>query len=253
MTVDFQSLAALYSNGLLFPSSLYLLVNGRSDLKRVKLLTKDKISLIGVANQNEIEIPIDLSSLLHPVTLTVDAGKQSQPFAVTWEIPGSYFRTSESPKLRIDLSSTDGDDAYVLFDGREWTGAYHNLSEASTIDRGQLNIHIENVKDAKTEGYVGQPPHVNLVGTGDYYINGIKQVSVLSAGQHVDWVTGEDGNWSWILTVIAICVIVGAGVALFACLPRQAPRPPAPRVEPAPERADEESHFATIDDPEVEA
>jgi hypothetical protein len=252
MTVDFVSLAALWRNDLLFPSSLYLLVNGGSNLRRVKLLAKDKILLVGIANQAEIEIPIDLSSLSHPITLAVEAGKQAEPFVVTWEIPGSYFHISESPKLRIDLSGTDGEDAYVLFNGRDWTGAYHNLSEAISLDRGQLNIHIENVRDSKTGEYAGQPPHVNLLGTGDYYINGVKQVSVLSLGQHEDSILGDDTNWPGIFVILAVCGIVGAGLALFFCLPRQKLQPPKPRIEPTAERDDDASHFGTVDEPEVE-
>jgi hypothetical protein len=254
MSIDFTSLASFHKNELLFPCTLYMRVIGGTELKQIFLQTTEAITLVGYIHGKKVQIPLDLSRLSHPITLSTQAPTEEEPLVVDWEIPDSLLRTVRPPEVRIDLSETPGDDVFVTFTGRAFTGSHHNLSEAITIDHGQHNIHIASAKDTKTGQYAGQPPHVRLEGVGDYYINGMKQVSAMSQGHHDDSVLEEDSIWPGILVPIVVCAAIIGGMTVFWYLPRAVPPPRVIRIDAAAPR-DDGVHFPSVDpdDPKVEA
>jgi hypothetical protein len=147
--------------------------------------------------------------------------------------------------LRIDVSGTD--DAYIVFRGRRWVRRFHNLSDRITVIHGQTNIHIEDAKDSRGE-YVGQPPHVALIGDGDYYINGKKQTSRFSQGNHLGNSVGGDMDRVWWVRAgvfIVVCIFV---FALIGCCEPAAPRKVRRAVQVEAHQSDlDSSQFPIVD------
>jgi hypothetical protein len=223
-----------------------MLVDGGDRLSEVIIHGSDSITLVGVVGKGKREIPIDLSKLTKPLTLSTQAATKEDPFVVNYDAADSAF--SHPPRLRIDLSSVQGSDAYVRFVGKRWTGSSHNLSQYISIYRGQLSIHVESAKDSDGR-FVGQPPHVHIDGDGDFYINGLKQVSLLSPGQYDE--PPNDLDWSRFIVLLFLAVAaVLVGVLLCGLTPA-AQQPKTGKIhtiDPQPEQqVDPSSQFPTIE------
>jgi hypothetical protein len=138
---------------------------------------------------------------------------QAEIIRIEWT---QHEMSEDIPNLRLDVSGALGDDAYVVFAGRSWRGQFHNLTDHITIDHGQLNVHVS----AEPEGW--QPPHVALVGEGDYYINGVRQVSVFSPGNHEDGIIGDEqksGGFFWVAGMMLL--VTAIGLVICTCLPKE--------------------------------
>jgi hypothetical protein len=211
MTIDFTSLYRFFEDGLLFPSSLYMLIDGGSRLRKIVIQGKTEIEVVGKFGSGEVSVPVALSRLTRPITIKTRRATEKRPLVIEWAAPEPWIGHVDAPQMRIDLTDVPGDDAFLVFTGRKWAGEYHNFSDSISVSHGQLNIHISSQKDEKG-AFLGQPPHVELEGDGDYYINEVKQVSALSKGQHLDGVFGGDadrGSWGIPLLIGGALAVVG--------------------------------------------
>jgi hypothetical protein len=244
MTVDVVSLAHLAERTVLLPCTLYMFVVGGAQLAAVGLESSNSVSFSGKFGL----VTVDISRLSKP--LTVSATK-ADPLVINWNITDSLFFTAGVPRLRIDVSQSAGD-PHISFRGRKWTGLYHNISEKIMVIHGQADIHIENAKD-DSGSFVGEPPHVRLIGDGDYYLNGKKQASQFSPGNHQDE-AAADREDSFLLAVFA--AVVGLGLVFvvgFVCVltpraKRRQPVTPAPLVETRANEDPDSSQFPVVDD-----
>lgn len=196
MRSDLYSLRSLQEEGLLTTCSLYLTVDGDHDLTMISIEDTDLIKLYSDSENEDNEnkdakeiqpISIDTSELTEngPTFISHVGNSYENPFIVRWNARDSLFHHDEVPLMRIDVSGTDGDEAFVQFEGRSWTDKYHNLTSRITVIHGLLDIHIMTpVKNLQQHLFSGQPPHVDLIGDADYYINDVKQVSIFSPGNH---------------------------------------------------------------------
>jgi hypothetical protein len=250
LTIDIHSLAEFHKLGLLFPCTKFLSVLGEESIAQITVKSHDRIEVYGTAAP-EVAIPLDLSVLSSPVTIAVSSATEERPLIVIWAAVDLFVLRTQPPLLRLDVSQVQGEDAFVKFTGRKWTGSYHNMSESFTVVHGQKNIHIEAGRD-RDGNYVGQPPHVVLEGEGDYYINGIKQTSPLSLGNHGNDTIFEDTNWGGLLVIGIVIAVVIAIVGLLGrawCCPRNEYRRRVyggARVERRWEDEMEISHFLNI-------
>jgi hypothetical protein len=242
MTADVGSLYELSRRGLLFPSTLYMHVTSGAEALRIGIAGPTDIALAGESIE---PIRIDTSRLSTPLTVSVGRATKDVPLVVEWLIKDARVPLSDAPQLRIDVSEMD--DAYIVFRGRRWVREYHNLSDLITVIHGQANIHVEDAKDS-SGNYVGQPPHVQLIGDGDYYVNGRKQSSRFAEGNHLgDAVGGETDQVWW----IKVGLFVVLSVVAFALILSFEPMRPAkvrkvPRAE-AHHRDPDSPQFPVVD------
>ena len=207
MTIDMSTLISLDSEQLLSPCSLYLVVNGEQDLNKISI---DNPTSITLYSKDGKSVNIDTSELTEtsPTFTTHLAGNEKEPFVVEWNGDSTIFNHELIPPMRIDVSGTKGEDAYVEFTGRKWTHDFHNITDKITVVHGQLDIHIMTHQNENGK-FEGQPPHVSLVGFADYYINDVRQVSVFSTGNHE--FNENDDEDSFLITKIV-------GGIIFGCL-----------------------------------
>jgi hypothetical protein len=166
---------------------------------------------------------VDLSGLTRPMTIKTKRATEEQPLVIKWGVSEPWIGHVDAPKMRIDVMDVPGDGAFLVFTGEKWAGEYHNFSESINITHGQLNIHISNEKDERG-AFLWQPPHVQLEGDGDYYIDEVKSVSVLSKGQHVDGVFGGDADGGPRDCHCSSGVLAMLGICLYYCTrPTQTP------------------------------
>ena len=222
VTADLMSLAVLTGADILAPCTHYMTVVGEDKLSRIFITGQADLRLEDAFKR--YVVPVDLELLENPITILSTGATHDAPLTITWSIEDSaWFKTQiPVPQMRIDLSSIVADEAYVLFNGRKWEGDYHNISNRVSISYGQTDLHVEADKDS-LEGYVGQPPHVKLDGLGDYYINGKKQATFTSPGNH----SGDDDDdddvfniWGFLGIGLLIGAVIGAIVVMYVFRPR---------------------------------
>lgn len=236
MRADLYSLRSLQDNKLLSPCSLYLTVDGDHDLTMISIEDTNIVKLHsnsahdddddknGKNTKSDEPITIDSSHLIDngPTYISHVGNSYDNPLIVRWNARDSIFHHDDIPLMNIDVSGTDGDEAFIQFDGRSWTDKFHNLTSRITVIHGLLDIHIMTpVKDLQEHHFSGQPPHVNLVGDADYYINDIKQISIFSPGNHnLDGDNDEIDTRSRTKTTMIIfgLIIAGFVIALIVFL-----------------------------------
>ncbi|OHT08217.1 hypothetical protein TRFO_23288 [Tritrichomonas foetus] len=252
MTSDLDSLFSLDKLGLLSPCSLYLTVNGDHELTKIRIDDSEKVTLFKGEDKS---VTVDLSGLLDSIPTFISHLGQSDdnPLVVQWNAHDTINNHDMIPQMRIDVSGTDGDDAYVQFIGRKWTDDFHNISERVTVVHGQVDIHI--LTKLKQDGsYSGQPPHVALVGDADYYINDVKQVSVFAPGNHQFSDDDEDEKSSIVKYVLIGLGVAAAVVAFIIFMRRPRGDTEMPKMRMAPEHDNEEddqlANFLNTDDDE---
>ncbi|OHT15266.1 hypothetical protein TRFO_42625 [Tritrichomonas foetus] len=215
LTADMFTLKSLKkeSNGLIYPSKLYFHANGGKDL--VKVQADDSKHITVFDNTDDDDIQIDISMLTNAVQITTSHGYSiDDPFIINID-ENAFNKPSEIPKMLIDVSNVEGDDAFVKFTGRKWKDGFHNLTDRVTIVHGQLNIHLLS-KQSKSGKYTQQPPHVTLDGDGDYYINLIKQASVFAPGNHENGDDDDEPKTIYIFTALLLVLAVLTIMAIAA-------------------------------------
>lgn len=234
MRSDLHSLQSLQSNDLLNPCSLYLTVEGEDELYQISILDSDTLKIYGLKDDHTDNDENELQNSKYDPEITLDVGNLAEsaamfnierktsyehPFIVHWAADGKIRTPSQIPHFSIDLSQSSNE-AFVQFEGRKWTEGFHNLTSFITVFYGLVEIHImTQVKDLENSVFSGQPPHVNLIGDTDYYINDVKQVSVNAPGNHSSSEDDDDEkNVSKNTIVIFGIIIVGFLLALFVFL-----------------------------------
>ena len=114
------------------------------------------------------------------------------------------------------------------------------------------------VKNLQEHLFSGQPPHVDLIGDADYYINDVKQVSIFSTGNHdlIDGDNDEIDTRSKTKTTIIIFGLITFGfiVALIVFLntPRGDIEMPKMRIVPQHDSQEDDqlASYLNVDDEE---
>lgn len=217
MTIDITSLHSLYniSPHLIYPSKNYLHIDGGCQLKAISIDNNRYVSLFDNVDF-ESGIQIDVSMLFTPLQVCTGYGDSlERPFIVRLD-EKSLHHVDDVPDVFIDVQNIPSGESFVMFSGRKsFEGEFHNLTKKITVSYGQTNIHLmTKVENAKKEIFNGVPPHVTLIGDGEYYINNEKQGSVFAPGNIVsndnDDVDDSDGRgfWFWFLVGIVLMIIV---------------------------------------------
>ena len=247
LTADLSSLASLAGSELLSPCTHYMTVLGEDKLSRIFITGQADLRLEDAFKR--YAVPIDLELLENPITIVSTGATKDQPLTITWSIEdSSWFKTQiPVPQMRIDLSGIIAEEAHVVFNGRRWEGDYHNISHRVSITYGQTDLHIESDRD-RMEGFIGQPPHVKLDGDGDYYINGKKQATFTSPGNHRGDDDDEDDGfsiWGFLGSGLLIGALIGGLVVMFVFRPRnRVSNVPYSMAMPGQERPDDEQELA---------
>lgn len=169
MIVDFTSIESLQSNQLLTPCHLFQTVNGGIKLNKIEIKKNNKILLCSSDSCVKIDVENIRESV--PTFNTLYGSSERRPFIFI--LP---MKSSDIPRIQLDVSQVENGNSYIEFESIEFSNENHVLTDKITVIHGLNNIHIMTpYEDGK---FIGEPPHVSLVGEADYYINEVKQVSV---------------------------------------------------------------------------
>ncbi|KAK8870868.1 hypothetical protein M9Y10_008766 [Tritrichomonas musculus] len=183
MIVDFTSIESLQSNQLLTPCHLFQTVNGGIKLNKIEIKKNNKILLCSSDSCVKIDVENIRESV--PTFNTLYGSSERRPFIFI--LP---MKSSDIPKIQLDVSQVENGNSYIEFESIEFSNENHVLADKITVIHGLNNIHIMTpYEDGK---FIGEPPHISLVGEADYYINEVKQVSVYVAPDHMTIENDDD-------------------------------------------------------------
>lgn len=215
MTIDLTSLKSIYeiSPNLIYPSKNYLIIDGGYEFEGFSIENNRYISLYDNQEMDNGYL-IDVSMLSTTVQLSTSFNSSlNRPFFVHIK-DATFSHPEEIPSVYVDIANVQQTDSYVMFTGRKkWDGEFHNLANKITVSYGQTNIHL--MTKLKKNTFFEKPPHVTLIGDGEYYVNDVKQGSVFAPGDSVasdnDNVDDEKNRFGFIFIVLllisACCVI----------------------------------------------
>lgn len=184
MISDLYSVQSLQNHDLLTPCSSYITINGGIFLNKIEIKKTNVISLYSIDSYSDKQgscVDINVGNIFEfvPTIKTMYGSTESQPLR--------FVLTSKSiviPKIQIDVSQVERGNSYIQFEGIDYTNEFHVLTNKITVIHGLNNIHI--MTPYEDGEFIGKPPHVSLIGDGDYYINEVKQVSIYVPQNHVN-------------------------------------------------------------------
>jgi hypothetical protein len=159
LVTDFTSLAALNRSNLLRPYTRHVTIHGGAAVGGVVFLCQKYVQLDGI---NGRSVVLDISGMSDALTLKVTDATMENPFLMSVQVPDRH----RVPSLVLDVSGSQPPNAFVRF-----SGSYRDLSGSVTIVHGPLNIHLDGTKP-----HSRRVPRVMLGGTGEFFVNGRKQI-----------------------------------------------------------------------------
>lgn len=178
LTTDLISLSNLYLNDMLNPPFSTLLINGETDLRNVTFVGKKKIQVGGEKSNQPTTLlaVIDLANLQSPAVINSKYSNSEDKLLVI-NRNDKVNEIYEMPQIQIDLRDIGitifSSSTYIQFPGNKWGTPFNDMRQKITVFQGRLDVYTESTKTLGI--YDGVPPYINLVGSGDYYINGVKQ------------------------------------------------------------------------------
>lgn len=192
MASDLYSIQSLLGNELLTPCSSYISINGNTLLDKIEIIKSNLIALCStdsfLLSKQDSCININIGDI-HETVPTI-----STLYGSTERFPLRFVlstKPSEIPKIQIDVSHVENGNSYIQFEGSDFTNEYHILTNKITVIHGFNNIHI--MTPYEDGMFIGQPPHVSLIGDADYYLNEVKQISLFVPENHTNIRNDDDG------------------------------------------------------------